>query len=238
VTVSGVALGLLGSIADPHGLLVGACLALAVLVARPAATTRCRLARGAGTGSPGVVGGREHPVGAVSGARPPRRRRPEAADGVPVPVLLDMVAEVLSGGAPVTRAVSAVGEALRAIGDPAAAEVLALAARLATGAPVVRPAVRSRRGLGTGGRRVSGSPGSFAVVRLLGEALDLALATGSSPVGLIRAAAQEERRARAARSVQSARRLGVLVLLPTGLCLLPAFLLLTVVPLAIDLALG
>jgi hypothetical protein len=76
------------------------------------------------------------------------------------------------------------------------------------------------------------------VVPRLAEALDLALATGAGPVALIRAAAQEERRARAIRGVQSARRLGVLVLLPTGLCLLPAFLLLTIVPLAVSLALG
>jgi hypothetical protein len=72
----------------------------------------------------------------------------------------------------------------------------------------------------------------------LTSALHLATVTGSGPVALIRAAAQEERSARAAHAVRAARRLGVLVLLPTGLCLLPAFVLLTVVPLVLQLVLG
>jgi len=145
----------------------------------------------------------------------------DRAGRVPAPVLLDLVAEVIAGGAPVSRAVGAVGEALRSAGDPQAGDLLALAARLATGAPA--PASRA--------------PASPVALRLV-QALDLSLGTGAGPVGLLRAAAQEERRAAAARTVQAARRLGVLVLLPTALCLLPAFLLLTVVPLAIGLALG
>lgn len=72
----------------------------------------------------------------------------------------------------------------------------------------------------------------------LTEALGLAAATGLGPVPLVRAAAGQARRARAARSQVAARRLGTLVVLPTGLCLLPAFVLLTVAPLVLDLLLG
>ena len=72
----------------------------------------------------------------------------------------------------------------------------------------------------------------------LTEALALAGATGLGPVPLVLAAASQARRARAARSQVAARRLGTLVVLPTGLCLLPAFVLLTVAPLVLDLLLG
>lgn len=209
MTLPGPSPGLAGAAVD---LLVGAMVALAaVLLVRP--PPRRRLRRLVGDGARRSAGSR------VSGRRGGDARAGRVPDVGPVPaaVLLDLVAEVLAGGAPVSRAVAAVGEALRAVGDPQGGELLALAARLASGAA---------------------PPANGAAAGRLAGALDLALATGSSPVGLLRAAAQEERRDGAARAVQAARRLGVLVLLPTGLCLLPAFLLLTVVPMAIGLALG
>jgi hypothetical protein len=85
-----------------------------------------------------------------------------------------------------------------------------------------------------GGALRTGDEG-FAV---LTEALELASATGLGPVPLVQAAASQARRVRAARSQVAARRLGTLVVLPTGLCLLPAFVLLTVAPLVLDLLLG
>ena len=51
----------------------------------------------------------------------------------------------------------------------------------------------------------------------------------------LRAAAEDQRRERASAQAVAVRRLAVLLVLPTGLCLLPAFLLLGVVPLVIDL---
>jgi tight adherence protein B len=170
-------------------------------------------------------------------ARAPARSR-AAPEPVPGPVLLDLVAEVVAGGAPVSRAVSAVAESLRALGDPQAGPLLALAARLARGSRV--PALPALPALPASGEAGPGSraPGVEDAVRALEEALDLALATGAGPAALLRAAAEQQRRDRAARGVQAARRLGVLVLLPTSLCLLPAFVLLTVVPLALGLLLG
>ena len=64
---------------------------------------------------------------------------------------------------------------------------------------------------------------------------ELSQRTGMAPVPLVTAAAaSRRRRAREAQAV-AAQRLGVLVVLPTGLCLLPAFVLLTVAPLVLDL---
>ena len=70
------------------------------------------------------------------------------------------------------------------------------------------------------------------------EALALAVATGLGPVPLVQAAGAQSRRRRAAAQQVAARRVGTLVVLPTGLCLLPAFVLLTVAPLVLDLVLG
>ena len=67
------------------------------------------------------------------------------------------------------------------------------------------------------------------------EALALAGSTGLGPVPLVQAAATQARRRRAAAQQVAARRVGTLVVLPTGLCLLPAFVLLTVAPLVVDL---
>lgn len=69
----------------------------------------------------------------------------------------------------------------------------------------------------------------------LDEALVLAGSTGLGPVPLVQAAATQSRRRRAAAQQVAARRVGTLVVLPTGLCLLPSFVLLTVAPLVVDL---
>lgn len=71
--------------------------------------------------------------------------------------------------------------------------------------------------------------------RPLFTALQLARSVGLGPVGLLRSAAAEQRRRRAEALSVAARRLAVLAVLPTSLCLLPAFVLLTVVPLVLGL---
>jgi hypothetical protein len=168
-----------------------------------------------------------------SAAGPDRSRGPVSA-----PVLLDLVAQVLASGASPARAVAVVGQAVSTVDHDAGRELLGLAARLSAGGvvqprarPGQEPAPTARDGSGAGARDSS-------VTAVLEQTLDLALSTGASPVGMIRTAAEQERRQRTDQAVRSARRLGVLVLLPTGLCLLPAFVLLTVVPLVLDLVLG
>jgi tight adherence protein B len=132
-------------------------------------------------------------------------------------VLLDLVAAVLQAGAPVTAALRVVGQAAAAQGDePAARELLRLA---------------DRHDLALDG--VAGTAPSW--VATLDEALLLARESGVAVAPLLAAAAAEERRRRAAEARAAAARLGVRVVLPTGLCLLPAFVLLAIVPLVLAL---
>lgn len=164
---------------------------------------------------------------AAEGRPPEHARSPDTR--LPTPMILDLVAQVLASGASTPRALAAVAHCLDRAGDPAAPGLRAHAARLQAGhgsrpAPLLASS-------GPGPERTA------EVDHELTSALELSAATGAGPVALIRAAADERRRRTQGRRARAAQRLGVLVLLPTGLCLLPAFMLLTVVPLVIDLLL-
>jgi hypothetical protein len=65
--------------------------------------------------------------------------------------------------------------------------------------------------------------------------LALAERAGVPPAGLLRAAADRERSRRAAAARVAIRRLEVLLVVPAGVCLLPAFVLLGVAPVVIAL---
>ena len=69
----------------------------------------------------------------------------------------------------------------------------------------------------------------------LAEVVDLSERTGLPAAALLRARADDLRRARDAAHGRAVRRLAVLLVLPMGLCLLPAFVLLGVVPVLLDL---
>lgn len=69
----------------------------------------------------------------------------------------------------------------------------------------------------------------------VGAALALARALGLPPVRLLRDAADAIRAGEDARLEQAAARVGVLLVLPLGLAFLPAFVLLTVVPVVVGL---
>ena len=143
---------------------------------------------------------------------------------ISMPMLLDLVAEVLASGASPARALWVVGECLDRMRDPAGGALLRLSDRLSDRRPN-----RSR---------VSASATVARAEEVLAATLALSVSTGAGPAVLIRAASEEHRRRTLFEQVRAAHRLGVLVLLPTGLCLLPAFVLLTVVPLVLDLVLG
>jgi tight adherence protein B len=150
-------------------------------------------------------------------------------------MILDLVAAALAGGAPPAGALRAVAVALQVAGDPSGPWLAALAARWEAGV-VSAPGATGVRPREASDRQPPIEPRD--PLDALQGSLDLAAATGLGPVALVHAAAADERRRRAAAQVAQARRLGVLVLLPTGLCLLPAFVLLTVVPLVIGLLIG
>lgn len=154
------------------------------------------------------------------GGRRPRGRAAPAPQPVPWALVLDLLVAVLAAGASVTGALRAVGGELAEVGDPSAAAVLDLAASLE---------------LGPGPAPAGGGWPTPDHVRELHDVLSLSLRTGMAPVALVTAAADTRRRCRAQAQALAAQRLGVLVVLPTGLCLLPAFVLLTVAPLVLDL---
>jgi hypothetical protein len=157
-----------------------------------------------------------------SGSGPGRTRsgpdRPQGSpQEVPASIVLEMVAAALDCGASPSRATATVSVCLRD-----------------TPGPLPEALGRLSRHLASGAGLADLRDGPAALVPLL-DALDLALTAGIGPAPLVRSAAREHRRRRVDIGVLAARRLGVTVLLPTGLCLLPAFVLLTVAPLVLAL---
>lgn len=175
----------------------------------------------------GLLGG---PVGAALGAavavwgprllgRLDDEERDDAAVEAQLPLALDLLAACLVGGATTAHAVEAVAQALP---GPCGARLARVGAALGVGSA---PA-DAWRALGEG-------PGpAGAVARALARAAD-----GGAPVaaGMLRVA-EDARREGAARAERAARRAGVLAVGPLGLCFLPAFLLLGIVPAVVGLA--
>lgn len=138
-----------------------------------------------------------------------KRRQREAAD---LPLAADLLAAAMRAGAPVDRSVLAVAEALDG----------PLAGRLA----------RVGRTLQLGGGQaeawsaLDGVPGAE---RLTAAALRSAN-SGAALAGALTRLADDLRADRATAAEASARRAGVLIVLPLGLCFLPAFILAGLVP--------
>ena len=136
--------------------------------------------------------------------------------GVDVQVVLELVAAALRSGAGVPRALQAVGAAVRGADGPVldrAAHALVLGSAWEQAwaqAPVsLGPVVRALRG---------------------------AWMDGAAPGEALRAAGAEVRHERSAATRTAAARLGVRLVLPLGVCYLPAFVLVGLVP--VLLALG
>ncbi|MDR3084185.1 MAG: type II secretion system F family protein, partial [Streptomyces sp.] len=137
-----------------------------------------------------------------------------------LPLAADLLAACIAAGASPVSAAQAVGDAL---GGP-------VGERLARGAAEVR----------LGGdpadawRQLAALPGAGALARLLERAADSGV-PAAAPVGRLAAEARDEwGRAATAR----ARRAGVMVTGPVGLCFLPAFVAVGVLPVVIGLAGG
>lgn len=144
-----------------------------------------------------------------------RRHREEAAAGLPV--LVELVAGALAAGAPVDRAV----EAACAAWPGAAADRLA--------------AARSRLALGGDPVGVWEAVAQDDVLAPLGRALARASSSGAPVADVVaRLAAELAERARG-EAEDRARTVGVRAAVPLGLCLLPAFVVLGIVPLAAGL---
>jgi len=174
---------------------------------------------------------------AVAGPRLLARLEPQAVRAErerllrDLPLLLDLLAACLAGGAHPAAAAEAVGQA---VPGPAGRRLLAVRASLAVGMPASeawaslgQPAVEEA----AGHRRDEPDPYAPAA-RALARA-----AEGGAPVAqaVSRLAAEARADARS-RGEQAARRVGVLAVAPLGLCFLPAFVLIGVVPVIIGLA--
>ncbi|WP_327670816.1 MULTISPECIES: type II secretion system F family protein [unclassified Streptomyces] len=156
--------------------------------------------------------GREEGVGAGAGVRGAAVRQ--------LPLACDLLASCLAAGAGPVEAARAVGEAL---GGP-------------VGRGLERGAAQVRLGgeLGVAWRELATVPGADELVRLLERAGESG-APAAAPVARF---ATECRAERGRRATTVARRAAVAITAPVGLCFLPAFLVVGVVPVVIGLGGG
>lgn len=144
-----------------------------------------------------------------------RASGPSSSDPDPS-LLLDLVAAPLATGLPLAPALH---ETARAIGEgPIAAELRRGGDALASGLGV--------------DRALAGLPPALQSVR---RTAVVCAESGADPVPLLRSAARADRRGRARQAEAEAARLAVRLVLPTGLALLPAFIVLGIVPTVISL---
>lgn len=221
---------------------------------------RARAARGQVVSGPSGPTGRPMPSGPTRGAR----AEPSAADvDVDVAIVLELLAVALAAGASVPRALVVVGAA---VGGPAGADLARAGGALVLGAswdeawgrelrpgpagrgwaPRRRPAgaagaPRARQGSRPGARHgnVGGEPdGGAAVGGVVHACLGAAWSGGAAPGPALRATGDRLARESAARAREAAERLGVRLVVPLGACLLPAFVLVGLVPVVVVLASG
>ena len=135
----------------------------------------------------------------------------EVAQGLPL--ALDLLAACLAGGAPLLAAARVVAPA---VGGACGVRLEQVAAALALGVPPAEAWARLGEGDGPAG----------AAARALSRSAD-----GGAPVALtVTRTARAAREAASAAATRRARRAGVLAVAPLGLCFLPAFIVLGVVP--------
>ncbi|RPF27179.1 type II secretion system F family protein [Georgenia muralis] len=151
--------------------------------------------------------------------RPGHRRPARAGRGggaVDVAVLLDLAGAALEAGASVPGTLEALGRALGAAGEVAGSH-----------GTVLRRAGGALRLGAPWDEAWAGVPPALVP---LADALEPAWVEGSAPGPLLRHAAASVRAGRHRRAQVAAARMAVRLVLPLGLCFLPAFVLLGVVP--------
>ncbi len=156
-----------------------------------------------------------------------------------LPLALDLIAACLRGGGTIVAALVAVGAAN---GGVLGRELHRAADAMATGADAHTACQRLVAATVTRGRAARltrllrsnsrASPGSrwTAMMRAAVSAFDRAQTSGAKPAAALVRLAPRARDEAHAESIAAARRAGVLAVAPLGLCFLPAFLLIGVVP--------
>lgn len=145
----------------------------------------------------------------------PRGRRTSSRDVV---LLLDLLDMAVSAGAGLPRALEAVGDA---VGGADGDQLARVSVELLLGAPW--------------SAAWAGTPDELTPIA---ECLEAAWVQGAAPGPALRARAGVVRRDRRRAAREAAGRLGVHLVLPLGLCFLPAFVLLGLVPVMVSLASG
>lgn len=155
-------------------------------------------------------------VAALWGGRAVRRvLAPPTELELAVPGLADLLVSAVISGVAVPGALVAVGQA--------------------AGGEVGRALARAGAALARGASWSAAWAGCPGVLGPLERALADAWHRGAAPVPVLRHVAASARRERKAAAGRAAARLGVRLVLPLGLCLLPSFALLGIVPLALSL---
>ncbi|GAA2510244.1 type II secretion system F family protein [Pilimelia columellifera] len=152
---------------------------------------------------------------ALRQAPTPAQRRERAAFVAALPLAADLMAAALRSGAPVDRATGSVGQAL---GGPVGDRLSRVARMLRLGADPAE--AWSQLGDDPGARRMR-------------AAAERASHSGGALAGALCLLAEDLRADRAAALEVAGRRAGVLIVLPLGLCFLPAFLLAGLAPVVI-----
>jgi pilus assembly protein TadC len=143
---------------------------------------------------------------------PAGRRRERAAAAVDLPYAADLLAAALRAGLPTDRAVREVADAL---GGPVGVRLDRVAGSLSLGlAPV--PAWQPLHDLPAGTR--------------IAAAVARSADSGAALAGAFARVADDLRTARLAEAETAAQRAGVLLVLPLGLCFLPAFVVAGILP--------
>jgi pilus assembly protein TadC len=172
-------------------------------------------------GLPGIVVGVVAAIGARQGVRklePAHRKRIREERLTELPLLLDLLAVCLRAGMPLVGAVEAVAEVL---GGPFRRDLATVAGLLRLGSP---PAAAWAA--------LADDPDLAPIARAAGRSAE----SGSKLAGAFERLAAERRAALAAAGEAAARRAGVIAMAPLGLCFLPAFVCLGLVPIVLSLA--
>lgn len=161
-----------------------------------------------------------------------RRTSAGGDDPLSVAYAMDLLALTLAGGAPGVVAVEAVAEAC---GDAESAVGRGGDRGEASRSDGVGALSRVAAALRWGVDERSAWAAAPPVWRPVASAFELSARCGAAPSGLLRQAAKDLRVAEGERVAMASAKAGVRVVLPLGLCFLPAFVLLTIVPMVLGL---
>ncbi|MEV8636730.1 type II secretion system F family protein [Streptosporangium sp. NPDC051023] len=170
---------------------------------------------------PGAVAGMVGFVGALGVVRkrePPRLRRERDRVAADLPLAVDLMVACLRAGRPVAGAVEATVEA---VGGPLGDRLAWVSGQLRLGAPPEDAwrALAAERPLAP-----------------LARTMSRAALSGAPVADVLTRLSDDSRQAARAASSAAARRVGVQAVAPLGLCFLPAFVCLGIVPVVVSLA--